>query len=837
MLQERKGFFYEPELLDYKPVYARPDMNIMLKIIEAGAEKVAHQQDMLNKVEDAVRKTPAYLDQDVDYVGNITKQIDTEISSMMDGTVDLLDPANTGKVMQIAKKYMYDPELAKITSRTGKISKSQEQIEAMRKAGKISAANYWEFSQSILGANEAFAKSKKYNPDVNLHYDIVPYGDPRGENMETLKAMPVHEVTVNMSTPDKRYNYTRTVRAVNPEMQRAIMYAKNDEERAMYMALNDKQLSDIFVNNMSDGAKQQLIAEAKMQGAKTPEEYQAYIQKSVLGVVDMANDADIKDSQYVGDPWELANKQFERDLLKMKQEFKYKKQLQDEDIKARKEAAKKLAEAASSTVDPNRAVPNATTVNVRPESKLGIPFGEGSLSRVRTELATTKAGINSYGKDIKTINANAKRELDAVLDQLVQQGKLSAADKKNFFVKINPVKVTTVNGKTQETMIMVNESEATAYKVVSSVPKIYMDKFPELANVVNNISGVLSTKQVESSSLIRKKQALEQIDDMFTEAGPEVEAELEKIRTLSESQAKASIAHMKTSFSLVYSPEALKKIEADLVVKNMEKNIEASKNPKVKNLNDNINKMFNETEAVFTNEYFVNLQSGTDSPLTRVEYNSIISGMINSLAAGATTKIYDTEGKRIIDDKTIKDIRTALATKIVKDEEGNSVQKLNTEGYINVLGEWNIKVTASDGKTYRMPISKDGTPEIIAKLGLGDIGEIQFAKAIEAEARNSGSVQIPNTDAVYDANYTSVFNSGVSQSMLIISGQAAPFTIFTGNSLDIPRFYNTVEEIKDDPKIDHTTKVKGYTAGLAGLGFRPEQIDVILRAHPQWFNK
>ena len=50
MLQERKGFFYEPELLDYKPVYARPDMNIMLKIIEAGAEKVAHQQDMLNKV-------------------------------------------------------------------------------------------------------------------------------------------------------------------------------------------------------------------------------------------------------------------------------------------------------------------------------------------------------------------------------------------------------------------------------------------------------------------------------------------------------------------------------------------------------------------------------------------------------------------------------------------------------------------------------------------------------------------------------------------------------------------------------------------------------------------
>lgn len=268
MLQERKGFFYEPELLDYKPVYARPDMNIMLKIIEAGAEKVAHQQDMLNKVEDAVRKTPAYLDQDVDYVGNITKQIDTEISGMMDGTVDLLDPANTGKVMQIAKKYMYDPELAKITSRTGKINKSQEQIEAMRKVGKISAANYWEFNQSILGANEEFAKSKKYNSDVNLHYDIVPYGDPRGENMETLKTLPIHEIAVNLTTPDGKYNYTRSIKAANPQMQTAILYAPTKEAKEAAILENDRQLTAMFVSAMSDGAKQQLIAEAKMQGAK-----------------------------------------------------------------------------------------------------------------------------------------------------------------------------------------------------------------------------------------------------------------------------------------------------------------------------------------------------------------------------------------------------------------------------------------------------------------------------------------------------------------------------------------------------------------------------------------
>jgi hypothetical protein len=232
MLQERKGFFYEPELLDYKPVYARPDMNIMLKIIEAGAEKVAHQQDMLNKVEDSVRKTPAYLDQDVDYVGNVTKQIDTEISGMMDGTVDLLDPANTGKVMQIAKKYMYDPELAKITSRTGKISKSQEQIEAMRKANKISAANYWEFNQSILNANNEFANSKKYNPDVNLHYDIVPYTDERAEKLETLSKIPLHTISTPIMSADGKWIHDRTIKAVIHKWLEHILYAKNPEERS-----------------------------------------------------------------------------------------------------------------------------------------------------------------------------------------------------------------------------------------------------------------------------------------------------------------------------------------------------------------------------------------------------------------------------------------------------------------------------------------------------------------------------------------------------------------------------------------------------------------------------
>lgn len=287
MLQERKGFFYEPELLDYKPVYARPDMNIMLKIIEAGAEKVAHQQDMLNKVEDSVRKTPAYLDQDVDYVGNVTKQIDTEISGMMDGTVDLLDPANTGKVMQIAKRYMYDPELAKITSRTGKISKSQEQIEAMRKANKISAANYWEFNQSILGANEAFAKDKKYNSDVNLHYDIVPYGDVAAESMKVVAATKTYKNTYTVHGADG-YIRTETIDAANTDVAAEMYNAAINKDAAAYekaKQLNDDILTNQFMNTLSGEALGQLKAEAKMLGIDPFD----HIKTKMKGYVEMVN--------------------------------------------------------------------------------------------------------------------------------------------------------------------------------------------------------------------------------------------------------------------------------------------------------------------------------------------------------------------------------------------------------------------------------------------------------------------------------------------------------------------------------------------------------------------
>lgn len=851
MLQERKGFFYEPELLDYKPVYARPDMNIMLKIIEAGAEKVAHQQDMLNKVEDSVRKTPAYLDQDVDYVGNVTKQIDTEISGMMDGTVDLLDPANTGKVMQIAKKYMYDPELAKITSRTGKISKSQEQIEAMRKAGKISAANYWEFNQSILNANSEFANSKKYNSDVNLHYDIVPYGDPRGENMETLKALPVHEISVNLTTPDGKYNYTRTIKAVSPQMQTAILYAPTKEAKEAAILENDRQLAAMFISNMSDTAKQQLIAEAKMQGANTPDQYQAYIQKSVLGVVDMANDADVKDSAKVADAYKLADIDYQRDIAKLQMQFRHAEKMQKDKIAADERAAKKKEEfdekLAGYNSDPYRNVPLSTTVNYQQPSTLGIPFGKGSVTAIAEESTKTKQELNSTVKNVNDLNAQVQSRMTAVVNQLVAKGKIPASAAKNISVSLTPVYYNSLGKKVSPTA---PDAIDQRYQVVSNIPKEYL-KYPELAVAYNDAARVLNQKQEGIFKLQAKDRSLDEIQTTFKEAeklSPGVKQEYEKLRDESRAIIQYRLQHTSSgALGFKWSEQAInehiakmtggkastreqweKLVFQDLVAK--------SSNKDLKKINEKIDKTFNQTEQLELTEFFPNLITGVNSPITPPMYQVIKRGIINSLATDLTTPIYTADGREITDLKERAKVQQKFATTRTPssaEDDTDIVDRGLSESYVNIQGTWYVKVVTADGKGYRMPIDRNGTPDWIIKLGLSDIAMHQYTKELESDARTNGKASIAGTDAVYDPAFLDIFSDGNATPKLIISGQAAPYNLHDGNARDVQIFYNTVNRNIGNSKV--TDRESIYADGLLGMGFDLSQIQEIFRDHPQWF--
>ena len=750
-------------------------------------------------------------------------------------------------------KYMYDPELAKITSRTGKISKSQEQIEAMRKAGKIAAANYWEFNQSILGANDEFAKSKKYNPDVNIHYDIVPYGDPRAENMETLKVLPLHEISVNLTTPDGKYNYTRTIKAVNPQMQTAILYAPTKEAKEAAILENDRQLAAMFINNMSDTAKQQLIAEAKMQGIKTPEGYQEYIQKSVLGVVDMANDADVKDSAKVADAYKVADINYERDIAKLQMQFRHAEKMQKDKIAADKAAAKKKEEfdekLAGYNSDPYRNVPLSTTINYQPPSTLGIPFGKGSVTAIAEESTKTKKELSSTVKNVNDINTQVQARMVSIVNQLVAKGKIPASAAKNFSVSLTPV---WYNAAGKQVTSMSNDAIDQRYQVVSNIPKEYL-KYPELAAAYNDAVRVLSQKQEGIFKLQAKDRSLDQIQSTFVEAerlSPGVKEEYEELRKNSRAIVQHRLQGLSQGiFGFGYSTEEMnnhitkmtegkasnreqweKLVFQELVAK--------SSNKDLKKINEKIDETFNQTEQLELTEFFPNLITGVNSPITPQMYQVIKKGIINSLATDQTTPIYRANGQEITDSKERAAVQQKFATTRTAssaEDDKDIVDAGLSESYVNIHGTWYIKITTADGKGYRMPIDRNGTPAWIIRLGLDDIATHQYTKEIEAEARSNGKANIAGTDAVYDPAFLDMFSDGNATPKLIISGQAAAFNLHDGNARDVQIFYNAVNNNIGNSKISADKRKSIYADGLLGMGFNSSQIQEIFNDHPQWF--
>jgi hypothetical protein len=855
MLQERKGFFYEPELLDYKPVYARPDMNIMLKIIEAGAEKVAHQQDMLNKVEDSVRKTPAYLDQDVDYVGNVTKQIDTEISGMMDGTVDLLDPANTGKVMQIAKRYMYDPELAKITSRTGKISKSQEQIEAMRKANKISAANYWEFNQSILGANSEFASSKKYNPDVNLHYDIVPYGDPRGENMETLKTLPLHTITTTIFSADGRWLHDRTIKAVNPQMAANIQYAKG-EEKAIYIAENDKQLTAMFVSAMSDGAKQQLIAEAKMHGAKTEDDYQAYIQKSVLGVVDMANDADISDGNYKVN--EYTKMQMEQSFAITMQKAKIKAESDAADLAFKR--AKELKEMETKEgLGGNMPAYGATTTTLPQPSKLGMSAGNVTPYAITQQRTKVKTELNNFSKTIAGVNNEAQTKLNGQVAALVAAGKLPKGT--TYTTVIKPKK---------------NADGTISYEIVNNVPANILNANPNLKYTVSENVGIFNTalhklKQLEVQETELGKIAA-QIDGISGKNGGKSAEEYARIVKEVEDEMPGGMLFARTMairhpittvingfrspLTQLFGGDGFKILEDQEIetIKGItggkattaaeykqwliSQKVNASKDAGVKEIKQKLDENFNSPQQVTATAYYPNPKAGVNSQLTPALYNQIEYDILNTALSDVGTAVIDDFGKPVID----PEVRSTILNNVIsnnKSAEDETISAKNNYSnlYTKIGAKWYMMVNVP-GKTtgkYKIQLADQYVGGWLQTLNLDTEYNYNLGTQIEAESQLYGEATVPGTNATYSPNPSNMFNEGVPEPELQIAGETIPYDLNLNKPSDVTIFYETVEKNKQGKIGTKEEREKWYRAGLSGIGFGPTQINNIFSKNPDWF--
>lgn len=847
MLQERKGFFYEPELLDYKPVYARPDMNIMLKIIEAGAEKVAHQQDMLNKVEDSVRKTPAYLDQDIDYVGNVTKQIDTEISGMMDGTVDLLDPANTGKVMQIAKKYMYDPELAKITSRTGKISKSQEQIEAMRKANKISAENYWEFNQSILNANNEFANSKKYNPDVNLHYDIVPYTDERAEKLETLSKIPLHTISTPIMSADGRWIHDRTIKAVNPQMARDIQYAKTPEEKQMYIDQNDKQLTALFLANMSEGARQQLIAQAKMNGAKTEADYQLYIQKSVLGVVDMANDADIMDTNLKENPYKKMEMEQAFQLRMLQAKIRADKEAAELENSRKLAAAKLVADAKEKEGLPQtpRATEDATTVNYPQKPKYNLTPGAVTPTAIRQQAAKTNISIKAFPKEVLDANKDAQAKLNEVTAKLgMKQGFMSV------------IQSVDKNGKE----VIATDPTAVGYKYVHTVPQMYLDTYPELRAVVektaNTLQGFIQKGRELQATSTGLKRVTEELATL-TKDNPTVEKEFDKIGTSADDIILEAMHYFINNGATPISSYTIKDAEKDainnpqavqIILANsggkattiqewrkllVEQAVAKSKNPKLKEMQTKIDETFNDPISAKVITYTPNYETGEKSALTRVEGRRVENDMLNRAITNSSSIILDANGRRIDNPAERKKVIEQLNIKSVKNDDEAVVYSNQSLSYVKYDGDWYmiVSTTGDTSSQYQIQLSSRAAKTFLSKVGIESQYNYNATQEVMARAGMEGKAIIQGTDAEYDPNPVNIL--GNTQAQLTISGQSIPYSIELTNVADVEDFYAYAKSNIGDGTPEKQ-KEDSYITGLIGLGFNPGQAQIIVNSHPEW---
>lgn len=806
MLQERKGFFYEPELLDYKPVYARPDMNIMLKIIEAGAEKVAHQQDMLNKVEDSVRKTPAYLDQDVDYVGNITKQIDTEISSMMDGTVDLLDPANTGKVMQIAKKYMYDPELAKITSRTGKISKSQEQIEAMRKAGKISAANYWEFSQSILGANEAFAKSKKYNPDVNLHYDIVPYGDVAAEGMKVVAATKTYKESYRTTGPDHYINI-ETIEAANPQIALKLRNASITGDMDAYNKAkeeNDTILTNQFINTLSGEAVGQLKAEAKMLG----EDEFGYITKRMKGYVEMVNgyshtiDKSELDANY------KLQEEFRQRVAIQKMADLAAKTRQDAELAARaregelnrnavKNKEEKDAEAAEVRTTQGS---NVTYVASTPASKFGIPKAEFSISAVKKKINTLEKQIgNSYNTTVVDLNkALAKGEYPGIkgkamvyVDQTT--GKLAityhgehnteaaASDKERLKLMVDQqnANITATKAQIAEMKKFKTDVESTAGYDETEITKLDAEVYRALTerrkSIIASLQSWINTTGADTpvkKDLKLKLQKAAGSKDNFEEAWKEVQetyAHLPKT-TINSPFARVGEAVMSELSGNNPSPEAeqyfVEKIRAKVYVNSPARN-QAENNAK---------------------EVF--LPTSSETPTYSLHGSTMANGQTDAQIQSTMFEEFKINRGKVVNIATGKAATVAEADLILAEYTKASTKTTFQMIYNPETGNMDGFVTTANGKRWSFPISQT----LPIKYHATDLARHQLNVQVIARLESDGSANIPGTSGTLTKEiYTA--ESAVPQSSLTVLGITIPLTGNGVSTVEAAEALHKIEQV------------------------------------------
>ena len=680
---------YGPSFSDYKPINSPLNMEMIMKIAQMGQEKVGNQLALLQKVSDKAGATDAYLSQDIDKVSGTTKEIDSEIERLVSDNVNLLDPKNTAGVMKIAKKYMNDPELLKIAGRTARIRNSFKLADAMTASGKTTAANYWEFKNSLLRADEEYGKSGTYDPNIKLHYDIVPYTDVNNESSDAVKNTKFYAQSQRVETKD-HMGYTQTIQAVNPVMARKMIDAEKIGDFATLEALkqqNEIAIAEDFSRRLSPGALAQLEAEAKVQGVSKD----SYIANYAMGMANQVSGYNSTMADYGMNEAYKMQKQYEQQVALKRME-----------IAANKEAAK-LARSQKKADDVDKA--NGPTVRGTPlpdrtgpmEHNDPLGLGEkptlGRILEKEYELTSKKSG---YG-------AAAATQANATMSGEMRSAGISFTfDNDRYGVRM-PAKVT------PEVQRLADEA------------KIKADKLNvEYVDLKQNISTIKRYKKsIMSASGLTEAQL-----NVAASSG-------RKARATSPGMAVARAVWSDADY-----------IDAELLkIKGGDKAIEAAKG---------INKPGEQKMKTFAINGITASNGVTDPQIRKVEIAGILNTMGQGYSENTAAGVSAAEAaaiKNALNDRPTKDDEgNQLAAQGIATAQYVFNPK---KGAWEIAVTFASNSSEIQNKTYRFPANQS----LVQQAGLDTYSNSTTSTYIMSELNSQGVVNIPATPAIITSDF------------------------------------------------------------------------------------
>ena len=686
-MPQGQQFFFDPVYTPYKPIHTPLDMEAIIKIAQMGQEKVGNQLALLQKVSDKAGETDAYLSQDIDKVAGTTKEIDSEIERLVSDNVNLLDPKNTAGVMKIAKKYMHDPELLKIAGRTAKIKESLKTVDEMRKSGKLSAENYWEFSKSLTDADEAYKTTQSYNPNVALHYDVIPYTDVQQESLEAVKSARFYTQSSIVNAPN-HYNYIETVTAMDPAMaarMRSALKAGQTEEYNALKAENERAIAEDFLSTLSPGAKIQLMAAARMHN----ENENTYVYNYAIGMAHKMSGSSVTISDYNADQLYINAKKQAFDREQQQRGFAHDEAMERE--KAKNAAKAKAAEAKAAGDDSGlRATyTSPANMNVKPTNPYGLS-AKPTFGEIATKVYDKEKSIGSFG------SATAQQINKTIPPQYA--GALSVVyDPNDKQLHINTTMAYAKNPA------VLNYRDATLQPIVGTNNAAHAKNKSDVAGLNRMRATILQENGISEKDYVA---AVQKGSALYDNAGivrqtvyskdSYIDAEIEKLKN-----GKTAVAALSKAQSITaHAPDAYT-ISASTPGKGL-----------------------------------------TDPNIRKVETAAALNTLSQAIDVAT--------GKTITDATEAATIKTALSEGSIANDKGvEKPSGINTVQYVfnNQTAKWEmiISFNANTGvsKMYRFPASR----ELVKQANLTSVSDNQIGTYVASGLRDNGVTDIPGSSA------------------------------------------------------------------------------------------